>query len=431
MFPSYKKWMIRAGLALLVSSFMCPLSSMAAPIETVEVGITSKADPIPAAVEKRIAASISSIGHRVLKGKEENLFRLNESQYDKVLADIINRVVVGYVVEDIHVDYGVKTSLSVTLAPVGQMIREVETEIDYGNLSPEAAAYVKQDTAQVPILMSNLLTGLPVDSVGWAESVSESAGRDLLAQILPEFQANFEVHSGEKTKVRIFLIPQGNIVRTGKLAFHKTTIPRLLLLRAANETEHAVRSLEGLPVAFVARHDRELAESLNEILKKDSFVTTYGIETKTTLLPGETTVLKVDALTDHWIIRTEAWVDAGRDGNRNTAIEGMLGHFVGKKDVVFGEARLYTGPMDWNVFAGWYHHFGQTMDVGYKYDFIEKSNHVFSQIPFGERFAFRYDRDFKKQENEYGLSYKIHNYMTLEYVYNDEDGRWLRLIANL
>lgn len=430
MFPSYKKWMLRAGLTLLVSSFMTS-PSLAAPIETVHVQVTATDGAIPEAVEKRIAASISSIGNRVLKGKEESLFSLNQGTYNKVLSDIINRVVVGYVVEGIHVSYGEETTLQVSLSPVGQMIREVETEIDYGNLSPEAAAYVKKDTAEVPILMNNLLTGLPVDSVGWAESVSESAGKDLLSQILPEFQANFEVQSGEKTKVRIFLIPQGRIVRTGKLTFHKTTIPRLLLLRAANETEHAVRSLEGLPVDFVVRHDRDLAESLNEILKKDSFVTTYGIETKATLLPGETTVLKVDALTDHWIIRTEAWIDAGRDGNRNTAIEGMLGHFVGKKDVVFGEARLYPGPMDWNVFAGWYHHFGQTMDVGYKYDFIEKSNHVFSYVPFGERFAFRYDRDFKKKENEYGLSYKIHNYMTLEYVYNDEEGRWLRLIANL
>lgn len=78
------------------------------------------------------------------------------------------------------------------------MIREVETEIDYGNLSPEAAALVKKDSAGVPLLMSQLLSGLPVDSVGWAESVSESAGRELLKEILPEFTANFEVTSGRR-----------------------------------------------------------------------------------------------------------------------------------------------------------------------------------------------------------------------------------------
>lgn len=422
--------MTRAGLALLVSSFLLPAWADAAPIREVSVSVTG-AGGMPPAVEKRITASISAIGNRILVGKDESLFRSHESEYDKVLADIVNRVVVGYVVDDISASYGEKTALHVSLTPVGQMIREVETEIDYGNLSPEAAALVKKDSAGVPLLMSQLLSGLPVDSVGWAESVSESAGRELLKEILPEFTANFEVTSGEKTKVRISLIPQGTIVRTGKLTLHKTTIPRLLMLRAVNETEHALRSLEGLPLAFVARHQKDLAASMNDILAKDPFIEKYGIETTAYLYPGEITELKVDALTDHWIIRTEAWMDAGRDGNRNTAIEGMLGHFVGRNNVIFGEARFYPGPVDWNVYGGWYHHFGRVMDLGYKYDFVENSHHAFAQIPFGENFALRYDRDCKKKENEYGFSYKIHNYMTIEYVYNDEEGKWLRLIANL
>lgn len=423
--------MMRAGAALLVSSFLFPTSAMAAPIETVAVQVDTADGIIPEAVEKRITAGISSIGNRLLLGKEESLFQAHEEEYNKVLADIINRVVVGYVVSDIHVTYGQNASISVELLPVGHIIRHVDTEIDYGNLSQEAATYVKEDTKDIPILMSHLLEGLPVDSVGWAESVSQSAGRDLLQQLLPEFQANFEVFSGENTKVKISLIPQGAIVRHGKVTFHKTTIPRILMLRAVTATEASMKSLEGLPVAFVTRHGEELAADMNEGLKKDFFIEKYGIMTTTWLLPGEVTELKIDALTDHWIIKTEAWLDAGRDGNRNTAIEGMLGHFIGKSNVVFGEARLYPGPMKWNVYGGWYHHFGHVMDLGYKYDFVENSNHVFGSIPFGEKMALRYDRDFKEKENEFGFSYKIHNYMTLEYVYNDEEGKWLRLIANL
>lgn len=388
--------MTRAGLALLVSSFLLPAGADAAPIREVSVSVTGEGG-MPPAVEKRITASISAIGNRILVGKDESLFRSHESEYDKILADIVNRVVVGYVVDDISASYGEKTALHVSLTPVGQMIRMVETEIDYGNLSPEAAALVKKDTAGVPLLMSQLLSGLPVDSVGWAESVSESAGRELLKEILPEFTANFEVTSGEKTKVRISLIPQGTIVRTGKLTLHKTTIPRLLMLRAVNETEHALRSLEGLPLAFVARHQKDLAALMNDILANLPFIEKYGIETKAYLYPGEITELKVDALTDHWIIRTEAWMDAGRDGNRNTAIEGMLGHFVGRNNVIFGEVRFYPGPVDWNVYGGWYHHFGRVMDLGYKYDLVENSHHAFGQIPFGENFALRYDRDFKKK----------------------------------
>lgn len=426
-----KKQMMRAGSLLLVSSFLLPFSAEAAPIEKVDVSLSAVGGDLPPAVEKRVISSISSIGNRVLVGKEESLFSLNSSAYNKVLADIINRVVIGYVVSDLTVSYGRNTALHVTLQPVGQIIRHVDTEIDYGGLTPEAARYVAADTADVPALMDNLLIGLPVDSVGWAESVSQSAGRDLLSQILPEFQANFEVESGENTKVKIYLIPQGKIVRSSRLTFEKTTIPRLLMLRAAEETETALSALRGLPVDFVTRHSGQISSDMNDILKKDSFIQKYGIATDTTLVSGETAELRVNALTDHWVIRTEVWLDAGRDGDKNTAVEGMLGHYIGRHSTVFGEARFYPGPMDWNVYGGFSHQFGSFMDLGYKYDFVDNANHIFGNVPIGNKFSLRYDRDFKKRENEFGFSYKIHNYITLEYVYNDEDGKWLRLIANL
>lgn len=426
-----KKQMMRAGFLLLVSSFLLPFSAEAAPIEKVDVSLSAVGGDLPPAVEKRVISSISSIGNRVLVGKEESLFSLNSSAYNKVLADIINRVVIGYVVSDLTVSYGRDTALHVTLQPVGQIIRHVDTEIDYGGLTPEAARYVAADTADVPALMDNLLIGLPVDSVGWAESVSQSAGRDLLSQILPEFQANFEVESGENTKVKIYLIPQGKIVRSSRLTFEKTTIPRLLMLRAAEETETALSALRGLPVDFVTRHSEKISSDMNDILKKDSFIQKYGIATDTTLVSGETAELRVNALTDHWVIRMEVWLDAGRDGDKNTAVEGMLGHYIGRHSTVFGEARFYPGPMDWNVYGGFSHQFGSFMDLGYKYDFVDNANHIFGNVPIGNKFSLRYDRDFKKRENEFGFSYKIHNYITLEYVYNDEDGKWLRLIANL
>ena len=426
-----KKQMMRAGFLLLVSSFLLPFSAKAAPIEKVDVSLSAVGGDLPPAVEKRVISSISSIGNRVLVGKEESLFSLNSSAYNKVLADIINRVVIGYVVSDLTVSYGRDTALHVTLQPVGQIIRHVDTEIDYGGLTPEAARYVAADTADVPALMDNLLIGLPVDSVGWAESVSQSAGRDLLSQILPEFQANFEVESGENAKVKIYLIPQGKIVRSSRLTFEKTTIPRLLMLRAAEETETALSALRGLPVDFVTRHSGKISSDMNDILKKDSFIEKYGIATDTTLISGETAELRVNALTDHWVIRTEVWLDAGRDGDKNTAVEGMLGHYIGRHSTVFGEARFYPGPMDWNVYGGFSHQFGSFMDLGYKYDFVDNANHIFGNVPIGNKFSLRYDRDFKKRENEFGFSYKIHNYITLEYVYNDEDGKWLRLIANL
>lgn len=403
----------------------------ASPVQKVEVSVCVTEGDLAPSVAKRIQASIEAIGSRILTGKEDSLFLLSSERYNQVLADIVNRVVVGYVVAGIDVNYGPSTSISVTLQPIGQIVQSVDTDIRFGNLSPEAESMVRQDLTGVKERMSTLLIGLPVDSIGWAESVSQSAGKEYMTAVLPEFQASFDVEPGEHTKVHIYLLPQGEIIRSGILSFRNTTVPRIFLYRAADRTEQQLQNLEGLPVAFVNRHQKEIENNLQKSLLQDSFIRKYEIGIQTQLLVGKTTELKVDALTDHWYIRTEAWLDVGRNGDRTTALDGILGHYIGQNDLIFGEARLYPGPMDWNLYAGWLHRFGREYQLGYKYDLVDNSSHVTAVKQFGDRWAVRYERDFRKKENEYGLSYRIHNYMTLEYVYNEEDGKWLRLIANL
>ena len=425
-----QKQVLRAIFVLLAGFVSFPVTTDAAPVKNVEVSVCAVREDIPGSVKKRIEASISSIGNNVFIGKEENILRKNSGQYNKVLADIINRVVIGYMVENIEVDYGVHTTVKVSLEPVGEVVETVETTVDYGNLTPEAADYVKKDTETVPALMSDLLTGLPVDSVGWAESVSRSAGKDLVEQILPEFDAKFEIESGKTTKVHIFLIPKGEIVRSGILSYRKTTVPKIFMIRAAMKTEAEVRNLEGLPVHFVDRHRKEIEDRMRENLLSDYFVKKYGINIMTELVPGETTVLKVDALTDHWNIQTKVWLDVGREA-RSYAFFAKLGHYIGERDLIFGEVCMYPGPMEWNVYSGFSHKFGDGVETGYKYDFADHDNHVFAVVPINDRITARYDYNFSDRENEIGLSYKVHNYITAEYVYNSEEGNWLRLIANL
>ena len=425
-----RKIALYAGILSAVFS-MAPGISEAASILSVHVNLTSTDGEMPPSVRQRIEASLASIGNRVLVGKEAEIFQNNRYQYDKVLADIVNRVVVGYVVSDMSLNYGQETTMNVVLMPVGQTIKSVRTEVDYGNLTPLAQTLVKEDLAGLSGEMNALLTGLPVDSIGWADRVSQSAGQTIVKNALPEFDARLHVESGENTVVHVSLLPQGTIVRRGVLTFRKTTVPRLFMYNAANKAEGSMRSLEGLPVAFVDRHKEEIREYMQNQLEEDSFIRRYDLELDTDLHCGSETELLVDELTDHWIIQGQAWLDAGRSGEKNTAIEGLLGHYVKKHDVVFGEARFYPGPVDGNLYGGWLHYFGKSTYIGYKYDFTDRESHWLLHQGFGRLWEARYDRNVDAHEDEIGISYKLHNYMTLEYVYNSEDGSWLRLIANL
>ena len=99
-----QKQVLRAIFVLLAGFVSFPVTIDAAPVKNVEVSVCAVKEDIPGSVKKRIEASISSIGNNVFIGKEENILRKNSGQYNKVLADIINRVVIGYMVENIEVD---------------------------------------------------------------------------------------------------------------------------------------------------------------------------------------------------------------------------------------------------------------------------------------------------------------------------------------
>ena len=107
----------------------------------------------------------------------------------------------------------------------------------------------------------------------------------------------------------------------------------MLLYHAVSRTEDAMHGLEGLPLRFVQRHSLQIAQDMKGILMDDSFIRRYDIAVETELQSGEETKLKVDALTDRWLIQTQAWVDTGREGNRNMTAEAMLGRYVGKREL--------------------------------------------------------------------------------------------------
>lgn len=427
----WRRKAIFLGMAFCATFVLVPNETKAAEIQDVKVQIESGNHEMPLSVKKRIAQSIMSMGERIFSGKDDRLFLANQKQYDKVLSDIVNRVVIGYMVTDLHVDYGKQTMMHVTLQPVGESIQTVETVVDYGSLSKEATSYVKKDAMHVGHLMESLLVGLPIDSIGWAENVSQSAGKDLLAKVLPEFDTNFDVIPGKHTKVRIYLIPKGSIIRSSEIFFRRMDIPRLIMLKSVWQAEEMLKALEGLPVAFVNRHYDEISSDLEKTLQNNSIIQKYKISVHTELQGADKSILFIDATTQEWMIRTEGWFDINRKENKSYAFHGILGYSWNKNSRIFSELIWYPGPMKCNFFVGMNHRLGNGMYAGGKYDIANRHTHVFGQMKISDRMMIDYDRNITEAWNEFGLLYKLHNYMTVEYVYNNKDGNWFRLIANL
>ena len=82
----------------------------------------------------------------------------------------------------------------------------------------------------------------------------------------------------------------------------------------------------------------------------------------------------------------------------------------------------YTGLL-WRVDIG----NGNTL--GWKYN-ISKDDYVLgASRNFNDRWLFRYEYAHDTRLGEFGLKYKLHDFVSLEYILNKDDS-WLRLIGN-
>jgi hypothetical protein len=84
----------------------------------------------------------------------------------------------------------------------------------------------------------------------------------------------------------------------------------------------------------------------------------------------------------------------------------------------------------WNFTSGWGHKVGQDIFSGIKYDFTEKEAIFWSKYSIGTKWSFRTERTPKSGHSEIGIRYKLHEFLSLEYIF-DNDDRWLRVVGNL
>ena len=143
-------------------------SATAASVEQVTVHVASVEEAIPPLVEKRIAASIQTVGNHVFLNHDSGEIVSRHEEYERTVNDIINRVLIGYTVESIAIHPGSRTDLDVRIRPWGDTIRKVHFVIDYGALPAMGQALVDKDLEHAGDMAESLLTGLPVDALDWA-----------------------------------------------------------------------------------------------------------------------------------------------------------------------------------------------------------------------------------------------------------------------
>lgn len=212
---------------LTVFAVCASLSSVtAASVEQVAVHVSSVEEAVPPLVQKRIAASIQTVGNHVFLNQDSDDIAGRSAEYERIINDIINRVLIGYTVESIAIKPGSRTDLDVRIRPWGDTIRKVNMTIDYGALPEMGQKLVDKDLANAGDMVENLLIGLPVDALDWANGAVKSVMETELETRVPEFYPHIVIRGGTETDVTVYMMPKLPVVRNVRVAIKGKTCRR-------------------------------------------------------------------------------------------------------------------------------------------------------------------------------------------------------------
>jgi hypothetical protein len=423
-----KRLLILSGcLLLLIGLPIAQAQSIV--VESLSVHVTSTTAPPPDKVAKRMADSIAMVGQQILLGKSLDEVTLNKNSYEKVIREVFERVLVGYSVQNVNIIPDTETGIQVTIEPWGDVVHQVKIETNFIGLSPEMQSLAVSQLTALSGKTEDTLTGLPIDAVDWAGSILKDNLRELIADRLPEFKAAFEIQSGSVTVIKMTLSPVGEVIQDVNVSVGSKTLPNFLLSEAEQAADELGQNLRGLPISFVQRHKDYFEQKILHAVTALPVTERYGLTFKPVVLPASSTSIILNANTTKYKFFVEGYLDMGRKMD-NTSVKIHAGKWLTPKDEVFMEGTFVPGSVRWEFMPGWGHQFTKQTQAGFKYSMTDKRNRLFIEQELGPNYSLRIERIPIGSFNEVGLRYKIHEYLSAEYVINNHES-YLRLVGSL
>ncbi|MBO5244761.1 MAG: hypothetical protein J6B02_01535 [Selenomonadales bacterium] len=418
-------------MAMAVCLSLQPMAEASPAVERIEAVIAADgevqlADP----VVRRMQASVITVGDSLLMGKDVSAIEAHRAEYEGIIRDVFDRILVGYSVETASLRAGETTCITVRVSPWGDTIRSVRVETDFAGLSPSVADFVRSHVGSYEKTIESILLGLSVDSIDWATSVAKRTVNEQMAEDLPEFKAGFEVTGGRDTVIRLTFLPQGDIVKTVAVDLESTTIPHLVLWELRPKLETIAGDLVGLPVSYVARHQQFLCEeAVREVERKYPFIKKHGIVIVPTMNVGTKTDINLRVETTKYRIALESYLEMDKDDN-NAKFKLHAGRYINARQEAFLDVEFSPGDIRWEFLPGWSYHANEKTWLGIKYNLNRGDEWLFLEEAVGKRWKLRAELCPRSGESEIGLRYRLYDLFSLEYVIREGD-KWIRLIGNL
>ena len=237
-----------------------------------------------------------------------------------------------------------------------------------------------------------------------------------------------EVAVAKKTQVKLTMTPQAPLVQALKVTLRSRSLPNVLLYNVQKDLEQEGQGWLQLPVAFVARQEKALADQLLTKAAAHSWVKQLGLQMRLVeVRAGPVTEVVLDAESRYYRMFAEGYLDMGKK-TEATRVRLHAGWKAIPQGELFVEGDFFPNDVKnrWYSGLGW--QVSSQTEAGVKYQFRDGEKIIWMRQQLGGPWSLRLERYEDKHASELGVRYRLHEFLSAEYVLTNEE-RWLRLIA--
>ena len=419
---------------LLLGCLLWIETVLAAPVTMVNVSIRDEAGKTSPVLLRKMEDSMQVVAAQLFNGRDSDFIAADSAGYERLLSEISDRVITGYqtnrvVLSTVQGQDGTAVNLAFTVVPWSQTVQKVDVDIQFSGISPFAAAVLQEKIPALREQLQQTLQGASLDAADWAGGILRGQVKNSVEAVLPDFKAAVDLTTRDDTvAVQVIIYPVGELVRNVQYSMVSKSIPNILLMKLKYKYADKAKSLQGLPVSYLEAEQKMLTDRLLHDLSEEHQVARQYLTPQVVIRPGAETQLDISLESHTYKIWFEGYGDVGRK-DHNLSGRAHLGRFISRRDELFGEVGVDLKDVRWDFSLGYAYHWGKST-LSYMRRVPADANVYRLEYDFTPKWRFRYEHFGDTKVNEYAIRYRIHEFLSGEYVYSTKKS-YFRIIGNL
>ncbi len=412
-----------------MTSFLPLQQAFSMPIEQVYVQVVDVTGGTSAPLINKMSTSMQFVAQQLLLDRDTDAINGAKQEYATLLSDIADRVLTGYYLQSTQFTVDKECELVLKIRPWNAAISNVQVDLQFSGIEEQTSELLESKLPALREQLNDTIQGASVDASDWADSVLRKIVRQQVEEVLPEFKVAVDlVNESDKAVVQVIIYPVGALVRNVDYSMRSEAIPNILLMNLKRKYANECDKLRGLPVEFVQRQKEEIEKFLLNKLLSEPEIREYQLQPVVNITPDVDMGIEILINSDKYKIWFEGYGDIGR-GENNLSGKAHIGKFISAKEEVFGEAEIVLDDVEWNFGAGYTRYWGKS-----GWSFVRRmpdgDNNYRLEYYLDPKWRLRAEHFSDDNRNEYGVRYRIHEFLSAEYVYGGDEF-YLRIIGNL